>query len=147
MPTSLPPWSCTAPPPRRVRRRPSDLARRLGDARLVIEALKESSISHRVTLITDDTGKYGKGEIKAEFDTSSPDLLDRYLLAKTHELVSEFANALDTYDFPAACSRVRRGAHWQSTSVPGPPPGRTMASKGRSSRFSTRRCGSSAVEM
>jgi len=45
-------------------------------------------------------------DIKAEYDTSSPDLLDRYLLAKTHELVGELAHALDTYDFPGACNRV-----------------------------------------
>ena len=44
--------------------------------------------------------------IKAEFTTDSRDLLDRYLLAKTHELVTELASALDSYDFPSACNRV-----------------------------------------
>ena len=45
-------------------------------------------------------------EIKAEFSTASRDLLDRYLLAKTHELVTELGDALDRYDFPSACHRV-----------------------------------------
>ncbi|MFT5443735.1 MAG: isoleucyl-tRNA synthetase, partial [Myxococcota bacterium] len=44
--------------------------------------------------------------VEAEQSTSSTDLLDRYILAKTHELVDELAAALDRYDFPAACNRV-----------------------------------------
>ncbi len=44
--------------------------------------------------------------IEAKLDTRSPDLLDRYILAKTFELVSELAKALDGYDFPAACNQV-----------------------------------------
>ena len=44
--------------------------------------------------------------IEAESDTRSTDLLDRYILAKTQQLVSELASALDAYDFPSACQRV-----------------------------------------
>jgi isoleucyl-tRNA synthetase len=44
--------------------------------------------------------------IEAKLDTRSPDLLDRYILAKTFELVSKLAKALDGYDFPSACNQV-----------------------------------------
>ncbi len=44
--------------------------------------------------------------IEAKFDTSSDDLLDRYILAKTQELVSEVARSLDAYEIPAACQQV-----------------------------------------
>ncbi|MCP5039533.1 MAG: isoleucine--tRNA ligase [bacterium] len=44
--------------------------------------------------------------VEAKVDTTSEALLDRYILAKTQQLVSEFAKALDAYDFPGACHRV-----------------------------------------
>ena len=39
--------------------------------------------------------------------TDSRHVLDRYLLAKTHELVTDVGNALDDYDIAGACSTVR----------------------------------------
>jgi isoleucyl-tRNA synthetase len=39
--------------------------------------------------------------------TDSTHVLDRYLLAKTHELVTDVASALDDYDIAGACSTVR----------------------------------------
>ncbi|MER7116860.1 isoleucine--tRNA ligase [Saccharomonospora azurea] len=39
--------------------------------------------------------------------TDSSHVLDRYLLAKTHELVTDVAGALDDYDIAGACSTVR----------------------------------------
>ncbi|WP_298181508.1 isoleucine--tRNA ligase, partial [Saccharomonospora sp.] len=39
--------------------------------------------------------------------TDSEHVLDRYLLAKTHELVTDVARALDDYDIAGACSTVR----------------------------------------
>ncbi|MBW2275272.1 MAG: isoleucine--tRNA ligase [Deltaproteobacteria bacterium] len=44
--------------------------------------------------------------IQARFRADSEDLLDRYILAKTQELVERLAADLDAYDFPGACSRV-----------------------------------------
>ena len=44
--------------------------------------------------------------VKAKFNTQSTDLLDRYILAKTYELVSGLSQALDEYELPAACNRV-----------------------------------------
>ncbi len=44
--------------------------------------------------------------LKARFRTDSKQLLDRYILAKTEELVSGLANDLDHYDLVAACTRV-----------------------------------------
>jgi isoleucyl-tRNA synthetase len=39
--------------------------------------------------------------------TDSPDLLDRYVLAKTGELVTDVTRQLDTYDISGACTSVR----------------------------------------
>ncbi|WP_024877131.1 isoleucine--tRNA ligase [Saccharomonospora piscinae] len=39
--------------------------------------------------------------------TDSRHVLDRYLLAKTHELVTDVGSALDDYDIAGACTRVR----------------------------------------
>jgi len=44
--------------------------------------------------------------IEARLRTDSPHLLDRYLLAKTDELVRGLEHDLDRYDLVAACSRV-----------------------------------------
>jgi isoleucyl-tRNA synthetase len=44
--------------------------------------------------------------LEARFRTDSKQLLDRYILAKTEELVSGLANDLDHYDLVAACTRV-----------------------------------------
>jgi len=44
--------------------------------------------------------------IQASLRSDSRDLLDRYILAKTQELVEKLAAHLDAYDFPGACSRV-----------------------------------------
>jgi isoleucyl-tRNA synthetase len=41
------------------------------------------------------------------FRTDSTDVLDRYILAKTHDLVSELTSTLDEYDLFAACNSVR----------------------------------------
>ncbi len=40
-------------------------------------------------------------------DEPSDDLLDRYLLAKTHQLVADVTTAMDAYDLYAACVRIR----------------------------------------
>ncbi len=39
--------------------------------------------------------------------TDSPDVLDRYVLAKTHDLVATVTEQLDDYDIAGACQRVR----------------------------------------
>lgn len=44
--------------------------------------------------------------IKAQFDTSSPQRLDRYILAKTRELIEGVTATLDTYDIASACENV-----------------------------------------
>ena len=44
--------------------------------------------------------------VKASLRTDSPHLLDRYILAKTHELVEGMASDLDRYDLSSACQRV-----------------------------------------
>ncbi|MEY4174411.1 MAG: isoleucyl-tRNA synthetase, partial [Actinomycetota bacterium] len=41
------------------------------------------------------------------FRTDSTDVLDRYILAKTHDLVSELTASMDEYDLFAACNSVR----------------------------------------
>ncbi|MBU6316579.1 MAG: isoleucine--tRNA ligase, partial [Acidobacteria bacterium] len=41
------------------------------------------------------------------FRTDSKDVLDRYILAKTHDLVAELTSTLDEYDLFAACNSVR----------------------------------------
>jgi isoleucyl-tRNA synthetase len=43
----------------------------------------------------------------ARFRTDSPHLLDRYVLAKTRELVADATRQLDEYDISAACASVR----------------------------------------
>ncbi|MEE3327711.1 MAG: isoleucine--tRNA ligase [Myxococcota bacterium] len=45
-------------------------------------------------------------EIEARMRFDSPHLLDRYILAKTHELVEGMASDLDQYDLSGACQRV-----------------------------------------
>ncbi|MEN9506983.1 MAG: isoleucyl-tRNA synthetase [Actinomycetota bacterium] len=42
-----------------------------------------------------------------EFRTDSTDVLDRYILAKTHDLVVGLTEQMDAYDLFAACSSVR----------------------------------------
>ncbi|HJG42793.1 isoleucine--tRNA ligase [Corynebacterium phoceense] len=44
---------------------------------------------------------------EAKFDTSSTNVLDRYILAKTHDLVAGVADALDNTDIAAATEHVR----------------------------------------
>ncbi len=44
--------------------------------------------------------------IKASLRTDSPHLLDRYILAKTHELVDGLASDFDVYDLASACQRI-----------------------------------------
>jgi isoleucyl-tRNA synthetase len=46
------------------------------------------------------------GSMRAQVD-SSTDVLDRYILAKTHDLVVETTAQLDAYDLFAACASVR----------------------------------------
>jgi isoleucyl-tRNA synthetase len=46
--------------------------------------------------------------VTAKFRTDSPGLLDRYILAKTHDLVERVAMELDAYEISAACSTVTR---------------------------------------
>ncbi|MEN9581443.1 MAG: hypothetical protein RJA70_4452, partial [Pseudomonadota bacterium] len=45
-------------------------------------------------------------EIEAQFRTDSKQLLDRYILAKTHRLVSDTRQQLDDYDIAGACATV-----------------------------------------
>jgi isoleucyl-tRNA synthetase len=44
---------------------------------------------------------------EGHFRTDSTHVLDRYVLAKTHELVTDVEYALDTYDVAGACATVR----------------------------------------
>jgi isoleucyl-tRNA synthetase len=44
--------------------------------------------------------------IKAEYSTASRELLDRYILCKTRELVETVTVAMDAYDIPEACRLV-----------------------------------------
>lgn len=44
--------------------------------------------------------------IRAEFDTTSQDLLDRYILSKTSQLVRGCETALESYDIPGACQQL-----------------------------------------
>ena len=44
--------------------------------------------------------------IRAAFGTDSEQLLDRYLVAKTRDLVDGVAEDFDAYDIPAACQRI-----------------------------------------
>ena len=43
---------------------------------------------------------------RARFDTSSTNVLDRYILAKTAELRDAVTTAMDTYDIPGACYEI-----------------------------------------
>ena len=43
----------------------------------------------------------------ARWSTASGDVLDRYLLAKLHDLVTDVQTQLDVYDVSAACQSVR----------------------------------------
>ena len=45
--------------------------------------------------------------LAAEFDASSTDLVDRYILAKTRELVESVTNAMDAYDLPGATATAQ----------------------------------------
>lgn len=45
-------------------------------------------------------------KVRASFRTDSQDLLDRYILAKTHDLVVSVQGAMDSYDLAGACSRI-----------------------------------------
>ncbi|MGW4826772.1 isoleucine--tRNA ligase [Amycolatopsis japonica] len=45
--------------------------------------------------------------VEGQWRTDSKHILDRYVLAKTHELVTDVEHALDTYDVAGACSTVR----------------------------------------
>jgi isoleucyl-tRNA synthetase len=44
--------------------------------------------------------------IEAKFRTNSEQLLDRYLLAKTHQLVDQVTLSMEAYDIPGACAQV-----------------------------------------
>jgi isoleucyl-tRNA synthetase len=44
--------------------------------------------------------------IKAEFDLSSENLMDKYILAKLKECVASAEHALDAYDTPTACTTI-----------------------------------------
>ena len=48
-----------------------------------------------------------KAGYRAESRYDSPQVLDRYLLAKTHDLIAEFADAMEGLDIWAACELVR----------------------------------------
>lgn len=45
-------------------------------------------------------------EVKAEFNTSSENLMDKYILAKCKEAVSEIEKHMDAYDTPLTCKVV-----------------------------------------
>ncbi len=45
--------------------------------------------------------------IEGQWRTDSPNVLDRYVLAKTHELVTDVEYAMDHYDVAGACQTVR----------------------------------------
>lgn len=45
--------------------------------------------------------------IKAKFATDSQTLLDRYILAKTGELVSQVSLSMDQYDIPGTCALIQ----------------------------------------
>ncbi len=45
--------------------------------------------------------------VEGQWRTDSKHVLDRYVLAKAHELVTDVEHALDTYDVAGACSTVR----------------------------------------
>ncbi|MBE8518956.1 isoleucine--tRNA ligase [Amycolatopsis sp. H6(2020)] len=45
--------------------------------------------------------------VEGQWRTDSPNVLDRYVLAKTHELVTDVEYAMDNYDVAGACQTVR----------------------------------------
>ncbi|MEU0531098.1 isoleucine--tRNA ligase [Amycolatopsis tolypomycina] len=45
--------------------------------------------------------------VAGKWRTDSPNVLDRYVLAKTHELVTDVEYAMDNYDVAGACQTVR----------------------------------------
>ncbi|MCR6486793.1 isoleucine--tRNA ligase [Amycolatopsis sp. OK19-0408] len=45
--------------------------------------------------------------VAGQWRTDSPNVLDRYVLAKTHELVTDVEYAMDSYDVAGACQTVR----------------------------------------
>ncbi|MEV4147853.1 isoleucine--tRNA ligase [Amycolatopsis sp. NPDC049691] len=45
--------------------------------------------------------------VEGKWRTDSPNVLDRYVLAKTHELVTDVEYAMDHYDVAGACQTVR----------------------------------------
>ncbi|RSD15540.1 isoleucine--tRNA ligase [Amycolatopsis eburnea] len=45
--------------------------------------------------------------VEGQWRTDSPNVLDRYVLAKTHELVTDVEYAMDSYDVAGACQTVR----------------------------------------
>ena len=45
-------------------------------------------------------------QIEATLRTNAQPVLDRYILAKTHQLVAEVTELMDAYDLPAACARI-----------------------------------------
>src|SRR5699024_5113501 len=45
--------------------------------------------------------------LEGRFRTDSDNVLDRYILAKTHELATDVASALDAYDIADACASIR----------------------------------------
>ena len=49
----------------------------------------------------------GEGGYRARFRTDQDQVLDRYVLAKLHDLVTETTAAMDAYDFFAACAAIR----------------------------------------
>ncbi|OKL53410.1 isoleucine--tRNA ligase [Bowdeniella nasicola] len=50
---------------------------------------------------------HGQHGYEASFRTDSPEVLDRYLMAKTGDLVREVRAALDAYDIPGATEAIR----------------------------------------
>jgi len=44
--------------------------------------------------------------IRASYRTDAEPVLDRYILAKTRELVDDVAQQMDAYDLPTACARI-----------------------------------------
>ena len=46
-------------------------------------------------------------EVRAEFDTTSTDVLDRYILAKTRTFLESVTSAMDTYDLPGATATAQ----------------------------------------
>ena len=56
---------------------------------------------------TADGADGAKAGYRAESRYDSSQVLDRYLLAKTHDLIAEFAEAMEGLDIWAACDLVR----------------------------------------